>query len=221
MIHATSAGDSSEKAAVREASFGEGYRLTAVDRFGTWLSQRRLLRVFGDVRSRVVADVGCGYDARFGMSLMGEIKQLIAVDVSLSETVCSYPRVTGLVGALPDVLCQIPTGSIDRTVMNSVLEHLDEPIETLRELRRITQRSGGVVFVNVPTWLGKRALEMSAFKLGLSPVAEIEDHRRYYSRRELWMALRDAGFMPSEIKVRSHKFGLNVYGVGRLSSRWG
>ncbi len=202
----------------RTASFGEGYRLTVVDRFGTWLSQRRLRSVLGNVRSSVVADIGCGFDARFGMSLMGDIKQLIAVDVSLSDKVCSFPRVTGLVGPLPEVLGQIATASVRHTVMNSVLEHLDEPIDTLRELRRITSPADGVVFVNVPTWLGKRALETSAFKLGLSPAPEIEDHRRYYSKRELWMALREAGFMPSEIRVRTHKFGLNAYGVCRLTA---
>jgi SAM-dependent methyltransferase len=206
-------------AELRAASFGEGYRLTVVDRFGTWLSQRRLRSVLGDVRSSVVADIGCGYDARFGMSLMDDVARLIAVDVSLSEAVCSYPRVTGLVGPLPDVLMQVPSGSVRHVVMNSVLEHLDQPIETLCELRRIAEPAGGVVFVNVPTWMGKRALETSAFKFGLSPASEIEDHRRYYSKRELWMALRRAGFMPSEIKVRTHKFGLNAYGVCRLTVR--
>jgi Methyltransferase domain len=204
---------------LRAASFGEDYRLTVVDRFGTWLSRRRLRAVLGNVRSSVVADIGCGYEARFGMSLMGDVARLIAVDVSLSTAVCSYPRVTGLVGPLPQVLGQIPTGTVRHVVMNSVLEHLDEPIETLRELRRIADPTCGVVFVNVPTWLGKRALETSAFKLGLSPASEIEDHRRYYSKRELWMALREAGFMPSEIKVRTHKFGLNAYGVCVLRDR--
>jgi hypothetical protein len=175
--------------------------------------------VLGDIRSSTLVDVGCGYDARFGMSLLGDIARLIAIDVSLSDKVRTSPKVTALQGPLPDVLLQIPAGSVHHVVMNSVLEHLDEPIEALRQLRRIADPAAGVVFVNVPTWLGKRALETSAFKLGLSPVSEIEDHRRYYSKRELWMALRGAGFMPSEIKVRTHKFGLNAYGVCRLRLR--
>ena len=202
-------------AETRAASFGEGYRLSYVDRFGTWLSSRRLRSVLGNVRGMTIADVGCGYDARFGMSLIGEVAALYALDVSLNETVCAHRRVTPIIGQLPLALGQIATGSVDRVVMNSVLEHLDEPIETLRELRRIADPAKGMVFVNVPTWLGKRALETSAFRLGLSPVAEIDDHRRYYSKRELWTSLRSAGFLPSEITVRSHKFGLNVYGVCR------
>jgi Methyltransferase domain len=203
---------------VRAASYGEGYRLTVVDRFGTWLSQRRLKSALGATGGSTIADVGCGFDARFGMSLIGDVAGMIAVDVSLSDKVLACRTVTGLVGPLPDVLHQIPTGSVSHVVLNSVLEHLDEPIETLRELRRIAEPTTGVVFVNVPTWLGKRALEASAFRFGLSPRAEIEDHRRYYSKRELWMSLREAGFMPSEIKVRTHKFGLNAYGVCRVRS---
>ena len=202
-------------AETRAASFGEGYRLSYVDRLGTWLSSRRLKSVLGNVRDATLTDIGCGYDARFGMSMIDETASLIAVDVSLSPTVRSHPRVFGIVGQVPAALGQIATGSVRCVVMNSVLEHLDEPIETLRELRRIADPTQGVVFVNVPTWLGKRALEMSAFRLGLSPVAEIDDHRRYYSTRELWTSLRAAGFLPSETKVRLHKFGLNVYGVCR------
>ena len=202
-------------AEIRVASFGEHHRLSAVDRFGTWLSQRKLRTELGDLRGAVLADVGCGYDARFGMSAIDDVAGFLAIDVSLSRAVQEHARTVPLLGALPDVLHQISTGSVRCVVLNSVLEHLDEPVETLRQLRRIAEVGTGVVFVNVPTWLGKRALEASAFKFGLSPASEIEDHRRYYSKRELWMSLREAGFRPSEIKVRVHKFGLNVYGVCR------
>jgi SAM-dependent methyltransferase len=201
-------------AEVRSASYGEEHRLSLVDRFGTWLSLRRLRSVLGDVRGTTVADIGCGYDARFGMSLIDEVSGLLLVDISVNPALSGHPRVAAVIGALPDVLGTIPTGSVRNVVMNSVLEHLDEPIETLRELRRVSDPSG-VLFVNVPTWLGKRALETSAFRFGLSPSGEIDDHRRYYSKRELWMSLRQAGFKPSEITVRTHKFGLNAYGICR------
>lgn len=202
-------------AELRQSSFGEGYRLSPVDRLGSWLSQRRLRSVLGNVRDTTLADIGCGYDARFGMSLIDDIARLVAVDISLNPNLEAHPRVTRIVGALPAIIHSVGSGSVHSVVMNSVLEHLDEPIETLCELRRIADPEMGVVFVNVPTWLGKRALETSAFKFGLSPASEIEDHRRYYSKRELWMSLRAAGFLPSEIRVRTHKFGLNVYGVCR------
>ncbi len=201
----------------RSESFGQGYKLTPIDRFGTWLSRRKLLAIIGDVGGKTLADVGCGYDVRFGRSLLGKLGRLVAVDVSINPEVLAFDDVVGVVGLLPESLTAIETDSCDVIVLNSVLEHLDEPRATLTELRRML-RPGGLVFVNVPTWLGKIALETSAFRLHLSPAEEIEDHRRYYNRHELWVALREVGFAPSRIKVRTHKFGLNVYAVATTSA---
>lgn len=200
---------------VRATSFGQDYELSVVDRFGTWLSRRRLLKELGPTEGRILADVGCGYDVRFGTSLLPGLGALIAVDVSLNPQIIEQSGISGVVGVLPGALQVIESHSVDLVVLNSVLEHLDEPVQTLQELRRIVRPSSGVVFVNVPTWLGKVGLETSAFRLKLSPSSEIDDHRRYYSARQLWQSLRDGGFLPSEMKVRRHKFGLNVYGVCR------
>jgi len=207
-----------QRAPVRTTSFGEGYDLSMIDRFGTWLSERAIRRVLGRSSDRVLGDIGCGYEARFGMSRYASAQRLVLADVSIDPRLVVLDRVTSVIGTLPDSLAQIGTGSIDDLVLNSVLEHLDDPGATLVELRRILRDERGVLFVNVPSWLGKRARELSAFKLGTSPAGEIEDHRRYYDAHQLWQQLRDAGFLPSQISVRTHKFGLNVYGVCRLSS---
>ncbi len=72
--------------------------------------------------------------------------------------------------------------------------------------------------INVPSWMGKRWLEFSAFRLGLSPRAEIDDHKRYYDPKELWTLLVSAGFRPSEIRCFRHKFGLNTFAMCRRSN---
>jgi len=203
----------------RTSSFGEGYKLSVVDRLGTWLSSRRLFSVCRDLDGKVLADIGCGFDARFGSSVLGRLDRLIAVDVSLSPAVLNNERITAVTGMLPDALNAIPTSSVDFVIMNSVLEHLVEPHEVLVELRRIARADSGVVFVNVPTWLGRIALETSAFRFKLSPKLEIDDHKRYYTARQLWQAMRDAGFMPSEMRVRRHKFGLNAYALCWISAK--
>ena len=171
------------------------------------------MKVLGTVDGKVLADVGGGFDARFGSSLLHRLGTLIVVDVALNTKLLEQPNVVGVVGILPSALAGIESNSVDLVVLNSVLEHLDEPIETLIELKRIVRPSTGIVFVNVPTWFGKLGLETSAFRFKLSPSIEIDDHRRYYSAKQLWQSLRDAGFLPSEMRVRRHKFGLNVYGV--------
>jgi SAM-dependent methyltransferase len=94
----------------------------------------------------------------------------------------------------------------------SVVEHLWEPAPTLAQFHRLL-RPGGVCAVNVPSWLGKRALEFSAFKLGLSPACEMDDHKTYYDPRDLWPLMVRAGFRPHAIKCFRHKFGLNTFAI--------
>jgi hypothetical protein len=67
--------------------------------------------------------------------------------------------------------------------------------------------------INVPTWRGKKFLEFTAFRLGLSPASEIDDHRMYYDGRDLWPLLVKGGFKPSLIQMRYHKFGLNLFAL--------
>jgi len=93
-----------------------------------------------------------------------------------------------------------------------VLEHVTDAPKLLREIRRLLA-PGGVALVNVPSWRGKTYLELSAFRLGLSPAVEMDDHKMYYDVRDLWPLLVSAGFRPSRIKCFAHKFGLNTFAV--------
>ena len=82
----------------------------------------------------------------------------------------------------------------------------------LEECLRIVRPEGMCLF-NVPSWRGKRFLEYSAFRLGLSPKDEMDDHKTYYDVKDLWPLLVRAGFLPSRIRCFSHKFGLNTFAV--------
>lgn len=85
----------------------------------------------------------------------------------------------------------------------------------ISECRRLLA-PGGVLLVNVPSWLGKRCLEFSAFRLGLSPAEEMDDHRTYYDPRDLWPLLRRNGFLPHNIRCYRHKWGLNTFAACRV-----
>jgi SAM-dependent methyltransferase len=82
-----------------------------------------------------------------------------------------------------------------------VLEHLWHPDARLGDCYRVL-RPGGVLIVHVPTWYAKPVLELSAFKFGTSPSCEMDDHKMYYSKRDLWPLLVKAGFMPSRIRTK-------------------
>ncbi|HEY8547883.1 MAG TPA: methyltransferase domain-containing protein [Acidimicrobiales bacterium] len=206
-------------AGVRTEAFGQGYDPGPVDRLGVWLSARRVRHHVarladdeGRIRRLALGDVGCGYQATIARSLLesGEVAHAVLADVDIAPDLQAHPQVTALAGALPGVLDQVPDRSLDVVLCLSVLEHLWDPETTLRHLHRIT-RPGGVVLVNVPSWRGKRFLELSAFRLGTSPRGEMDDHKAYYDPRDLWPLLVRAGFLPSGISCTRHKLGLNTF----------
>lgn len=199
----------------RTRSFGQGYEPGPVDRLGVWLSSRRVRRHVGRANGLVVGDIGCGYHATLTRSLLGEARHSVVVDVAVAPDLVAHPDVTALQGALPGVLADVPDRSLDVVLCLSVLEHLWEPGATLAELRRIA-RPGGVVLVNVPSWRGKRFLELSAFRLGTSPREEMDDHKAYYDPRDLWPLLVRAGFVPSGIRCTRYKLGLNTFAACTL-----
>jgi len=201
--------------AIRTESFGQGYEPTLVDRFGVWLSARQIRRYFPSFRGKAIADLGCGHEAAFTRTVLSEVDRAVLVDVAIADDLKANPKVQAVEGGLPESLAGLADGSFDLVMIVSVLEHLREPLKTLQEIRRLL-RPGGTCLVNVPSWLGKRFLELSAFKLGLSPAAEMDDHKMYYDVRDLWPLLVQAGFLPSEIDCFSHKGGLNTFAACRL-----
>lgn len=198
----------------RRSAFGQGGDLTLVDRAGIWLSDQRIRRVAGGFDGKRVADIGCGYHASFAVRIQPVVSTLTLLDVALAPELEDLPNVRCVVGTLPDALGELESESLELLVCNSVLEHLWDPLRTLREFWRVLV-PGGVCFVNVPSWVGKRFLEFSAFRLGLSPAVEMDDHKAYYDPRDLWPLLVRAGFLPSDISCRRHKFGLNTFAVCR------
>jgi len=116
--------------------------------------------------------------------------------------------------AIERTLPNLESESMDVVMLISVLEHLADPQSVIQSAWRLLRRSG-LLLVNVPTWSGKRFLELSAFRFGFSSKVEIDDHKMYYDKRNLWPMLVSAGFKPSQIRLRYHKFGLNLFAAAR------
>jgi 2-polyprenyl-3-methyl-5-hydroxy-6-metoxy-1,4-benzoquinol methylase len=199
---------------LRNRAYGQHHALTAVDRLGIWLSSRRIRRTVGNFSGMRVVDVGCGYHATVARALLPAVASLTLVDLAISPSLRAVAKVRAIEGRLPEALAEVEDGSQDLVICNSVLEHLWEPLETLREVWRILT-PGGMALVNVPSWRGKRYLEFSAFRLRTSPADEMEDHKAYYDPRDLWPLLVRAGFSPRGIRCFHHKFGLNTFAACR------
>jgi len=198
----------------RTVSLGEAHNLSFVDRLGVWLSSHKISRVVGSFDGRRVGDFGSGFHARTSRPFFDRAAHVTLIDVSLAPELKGQAKITAIEGQLPGAMGQVASESIDIALCVSVLEHLSAPQLMLDELFRVTAR-GGVCIVNVPNWLGKRLLEFSAFRLGLSPKFEMDDHKMYYAARDLWPLLIKAGFLPSAIKIRRHKLASNTIAIAK------
>lgn len=198
---------------LRRRAFGQDHELSLVERFGMWLSSRRIRRSVSSFAGKRVADVGCGYHAHFARTLLDHAEQVVLLDIGLDPGLHCDPRITAIEGFLPGTLRRVADGSLDVVLCNSVLEHLWEPNAALAEFFRILA-VGGIALFNVPSWRGKHFLEFAAFRVGLS-TEEMDDHKMYYDPRDLWPLLVRAGFRPRDIRCFRHKFGLNTFAVCR------
>jgi SAM-dependent methyltransferase len=193
----------------REQAYGEA-PLSPIDRLGVALSVRRVTRKARLSPPPRVLDLGCGYQASLLRRLAPRIASGTGVDVRIADEARRVPRLDFMEGAIEQSLPRVPDASMDLVLMISVLEHLADAQWALDQCHRVLA-PGGSLMVNVPTWLGKRFLELSAFRLGLSPALEMDDHKMYFGRRDLWPLLVKAGFRPSGIRVGYHKLGLNLF----------
>jgi SAM-dependent methyltransferase len=198
----------------RTSSYGQHHRLTPVDRFGVWLGAREVHK-HAQFEGKRFGDFGCGFDASLARTQLDLARSAVLIDLALADDLKRHPKVTALEGSLPELLPEVEDNSLDIVLCLSVLEHLRDPQAALAHIRRILAPRG-VAILNVPSWFGKPFLELAAFKLGVSPAAEMDDHKRYYDPRDLWPMLVQAGFRPSQIRCRRHKFGMNTSAVCRV-----
>ena len=185
-----------------------------VDRLGVWLSQRAISRELPNRSDLEVLELGCGFRAAQLVALAPRLKRGVGVDFQLAPELASLDKFTFHEGTIEETLVTLTDQTFDVVLLISVLEHLRDPLFVIEAVRGLLSPSG-VLLINVPTWRGKTFLEFSAFRVGLSPKVEMDDHKMYYDKRDLWPLLVRAGFRPSLIKLRYHKFGLNLFAVAR------
>jgi 2-polyprenyl-3-methyl-5-hydroxy-6-metoxy-1,4-benzoquinol methylase len=197
--------------AERATSFGVE-KLSLLDKFGVYLSKRAVKSHLPASSSLEMLDLGCGYHARLLRELLPNIRSGVGIDVKISGDARQTPGLSFIESTLEEALPKLEDERFDVVFLLSVIEHLHDPCKILKECLRV-MKPDATLMVNVPTWKGKYFLELASFRLGLSGAFEIEDHKMYYDKRDLWPVLVKAGFRPSHIHLHYHKFGLNLFGV--------
>lgn len=194
-------------------SYGQD-ELSFVDRLGVWLSQRAIAAELAANDNLEVLELGCGFQALQLVALTPRLKRGVGVDFQLAPELASFRNLSFYQGTIEENLPKLMSERFDAVLLISVLEHLRDPLSVIESAWQLLKPSG-VLLINVPTWRGKAFLEFSALRLGLSPKTEMDDHKMYYDKRDLWPLLVRAGFKPSMIKLRYHKLGLNLFAVAR------
>jgi SAM-dependent methyltransferase len=183
---------------------------TFVDRLRTRLVQREILKRLPKTGGLRVLDLGCGYHATYLKAIGDRLAEGVGVDFHVSEESRHHPRLSFVTSSVEDALPALPANAFDAVLFISVLEHVWNPAECLSHCHRVL-KAGGRLLVNVPTWYAKPVLELSAFRFGTSPACEMDDHKMYYSKRDLWPLLVRAGFKPSRIRMQYAKLGMILF----------
>ena len=132
-----------------------------------------------DRRPRIL-DVGCGT----GANLLMLSKYGDAEGVDISEDALAFCRERGLEKVKHGAAEELPyeDGTFDLVTALDVVEHIDDDVASLREMRRVL-RPDGRVLLFVPTFM---------FLWGLQD--DVSHHRRRYRLPELHRVLDQAGF---------------------------
>jgi SAM-dependent methyltransferase len=184
--------------------------LFAVEEAHWWyIGRRRIIGSFAkeicdqvkDRRARIL-DVGCGTGANLvRLSEFGD-----AEGVDISPDALSFCRERGLNKVKLGAAEELPyeDGEFDLVTALDVVEHLDDDVAGLREMRRVL-RPGGRVLLFVPTFM---------FLWGVQD--EVSNHRRRYRMPELERAVAEAGFAVERSTYANITFFLPVLIIRKL-----
>jgi len=193
----------------RNSAYGQKSS-TLIDKIGVFLSHRKILKYTKELENITVLDIGCGFHASALQLLLPRIKEGHGIDFSISDQLKSIESLNFKTGNAENFLSDFTGNYYDLVLMISVLEHFWHPNLILNQCYRLL-KDDGKLLINVPTWTGKKFLEFFAFQLQLSPKEEMNDHKMYYNKSDLWPMIIHAGFKPSRIKMKYIKFGLNLF----------
>ncbi|HSL53346.1 MAG TPA: class I SAM-dependent methyltransferase [Pyrinomonadaceae bacterium] len=175
-----------------------------------WYTGRRkiLANFVADICSRVtdrrprILDVGCGTGANLLMlSQYGD-----AEGVDISNDALAFCRERGLDQVKLGAGEQLPydDGTFDLVTAFDVVEHMDDDLAGLREMRRVL-RPGGRVLLFVPAFM---------FLWGVQD--DVSNHRRRYRMPELTRVLEQAGFEIERTTYANITFFLPILLVRQL-----
>lgn len=164
---------------------------------------REICSKFAERRPRIL-DVGCGTGAN--LEMLAEFGETVGVDVA--EEALAFCHARGLQNVRLSTAEQLPfeDESFDLVTAFDLVEHLDDDVAGLREMRRVLKREGRALLF-VPAFM---------FLWGVQD--EVSNHRRRYTANELQRAVERAGFEVERLTYANITFFAPTL-LGRLIMR--
>jgi 2-polyprenyl-3-methyl-5-hydroxy-6-metoxy-1,4-benzoquinol methylase len=163
-------------------------------------------------------DIGCGDGkvlaalARRGFDCTG-----IELNPRVHETLPRDAKITIHTGALSDA--QLPPASFRVVILRHVLEHLDDPLRALSEVRRVIAPDGTLIVAvpNLASWQARMA-RCDWFHL------DLPRHLHHFTPAALRTLLARAGFTVdrvSHFSLEQNPYGWLQSAFNRAGGRWG
>jgi SAM-dependent methyltransferase len=151
-----------------------------------------------------ILDVGCGTGAN--LELLGQYGEAEGVDVS--QAALQFCRARGLQNVRQGAAEKLPfeDGEFDLVTALDVVEHLDDDVAGLREMRRVL-RPGGRALLFVPAFM---------FLWGVQD--DVSHHRRRYTLSGLRRVLHEAGYEVERATYANLSFFAPIF-LGRVIMR--
>jgi len=157
-----------------------------------------------------VLDLGSGYDFLLLKKHVNKFEKVYLADVSINtHEAKKYNNIELLIGDLHKTINSIEKETIGLVYANNILEHLHQPKVVLESIQNIITEDS-LIYISVPSWLGRTMLEFFAFVLKIAPIEEMQDHKFYFNKKQLWQLLIDSGFKPASLKIKYDKFGMTT-----------
>ena len=143
-------------------------------------------------------DIGCGFNYKFLLEVEPYISEGYGIDFKVPELKNGKIKTKRI--KLNDKL-PFHENSFDFVIMLAVLEHLNQPIEIVKEIERILKPKGKLI-LTVPSRNSKPVLEFLAYKMKIVNEEEINDHKKYYNYKDLEKLFKQT----NKLKIQEHRY---------------
>src|SRR5215510_8667068 len=115
---------------------------TFVDRLRIYLVGLTINRYISKRSELDVLDLGCGYHAGYLKAMHSRLRSGTGIDYRVSEEVQKIPRLRFVQDSIESALPRLANEQFDLVLFISVLEHIWDPLSTLRECHRVLKTGG-------------------------------------------------------------------------------